>query len=124
MYNIKQLFEDVQNQKAFNICFGDFLDEFYLSSSESQPAMINEEPLRYKDIDQPIYVYAAAAVHKLANDHNLPVPEWVFDEYYFLEEPYFSINARGKLRLLLLYQSPPEFKFRNFFEMENTLSRV
>lgn len=124
MYNIKQLFEDVQNQKPFSICFGDFLDEFYSSSSENQSAMINEEPLRYKDIDRPIYVYAAAAVHKLANDYNLPVPAWVFEPYYFLDRPYFAMNAKGTLRLLLLYQSPPEFKFRNFFEMENTLTRV
>jgi hypothetical protein len=124
MYSIKHLFEDVQDGKVFNLCFGDFLDEFYAASSETRPAMISEEPLRYSFIEKPIYVYAAAAVHKLANDHNLSVPEWVFDQYYFLEEPHFSMNARGSLRLLLLYQSPPEFKFRNFFEVENTLARV
>jgi hypothetical protein len=124
MVSIKQIFENVRAGKVFNLCFGDFLDGFYTASSEVKQAMISEEPSRYSFIEKPIYVYAAAAVHKLANDYNLLVPAWVFDEYYFLEEPYFSMNARGKLRLLLLYQSPPEFKFRNFFEMENTLTRV
>lgn len=124
MRTLKQVFDEVHKRNPFNICFGDFLDEFYRADPEMRNQMIKEEPSRYDTIERVAYVYAAASAHKLANDFGLHVPEWVFDRYYFLKEPYFSMNAKGSLRLLLLYESPAEFKFRNMFEMENTLHRV
>ncbi|MFH0926094.1 MAG: hypothetical protein V1872_10795 [bacterium] len=124
MYTIKQLFEDIHNNKPYKICLGNFLDDYYYSESEIKKRMIQEEPNRHPEIERFIYAYVAASVHKLANDYNLDVPAWVFDEFYFLKEPHFAMNARGKLRLILMYESPAEFKFRNLFEVANTLSRV
>jgi len=67
----------------------------------------------------------AASVHKLANDYGLPVPEWVMDKKFRLtDEPYFDCNATGNLRLLFMYKSPAEFKYRNLFVDENFLVRV
>jgi len=67
----------------------------------------------------------AAAAHKLANDYNLEVSEWVIDKKFrLMDAPYFDCNARGNLRLLFMYKSPTEFKYRNLFVDENFLTRV
>ena len=124
MYSLKNVINDIANGKEFAICFGDFLDSFYNSNTKIKQSAIQDEPNRHIEISSYIYAYVASSAHKLANDYNLEVPQWVFDKFYFLEEPYFAMDAKGRLRLLLMYESPAEFKFRNVFEVANTLSRV
>lgn len=52
-------------------------------------------------------------------------PKWVFDKKYVLEDPYFPGDFKSdKLRLLLMIESPMEFKLRNIFISENGLNRV
>lgn len=112
-------------EESFWYYFGDFLDYFYNidTSFEDRVRAITAEPLfdRVSDKDK---AFIAASVHKLAIDYSLPRPEWIFDKQYFLKEPYFSNNAKGELRLVLLAESPLPFRIRNIYTSENTLSRV
>ena len=109
--------------RDFYLCLGDFLDEFYRASDCDRRAMILPSP--DNGCEQEHIAYLAAAVHKLANDYMIEVPEWVFDERCYLRsKPFFGCNAKGNLRLLFMYKSPPEFKHRNLFVDENVLRRV
>ena len=108
----------------FYLLLGDFLDEFYRAAQEQRAELIGEQPL---DMDRPEYVpFLASTAHKLANDYALEPPCWAFEPRCFLPgmKPHFACGARGNLRLLFMYKSPPEFKHRNLFVDENVLTRV
>ena len=112
---------DFSFENNFDIGLGDFLDGFYRSSDDIRREIISKPP----QCNDKIYAaLLAACVHKLANDFNLDVPEWVYDKRFYLKDPYFGGNVKGNLRLLFMYKSPPEFKHRNLFVCENILKRV
>lgn len=51
--------------------------------------------------------------------------KWMSNKKFILDVPYFPNGiTNGKLRLLLMIQSPPEFKSRNIYISENGCSRV
>ena len=108
----------------FYLLLGNFLDAFYLADSNQRVEMINEAPL---DMEMPEYVpFLAASAHKLAIDYELIPPDWVFEKRCYLsgKNPHFAFNAKGDMRLWLMYKSPSEFKHRNLFVDENVLVRV
>ncbi|MCL2107236.1 MAG: hypothetical protein FWH26_09325 [Oscillospiraceae bacterium] len=121
MDTIKNVIDNAAKGQDFYLLLGDFLDEFYRADEPIQRAMISAKPA----VSLPgMLPYAAAAVHKLANDFNLAVPSWVFEKHCYSEKPFFGCNAKGNLRLLFMYQSPTEFKHRNLFVDANVLTRV
>ena len=108
----------------FYLLLGDFLDEFYKSDNNCRLNMIVEPP---EDICIPeLLPFLAAAAHKLANDCGMEAPGWTFEPRCYLpgDKPFFGCGAKGNLRLLFMYKSPPEFKHRNLFVDENVLVRV
>jgi len=127
MNNVKEVINETMKDDEFFIHLGDFLDHFYRSNHDIRQIMIDDSPLSFKTMVSPYYLaFTAATVHKLANDYKLNVPEWVFDTACYLsgDNPYFTGNVKGNLRLLFLYLSPTEFKHRNLFVDENVLKRV
>lgn len=108
--------------RDFYLSLGDFLDEFYAADRDARETMLREPP----DFSMPktALAYLSAAVHRLANENDIKPPMWVFDKRCYLRDPFFGCNARGNLRLLFMYKSPPEFKHRSLFVDENVLRRV
>jgi len=125
MKHLQEVIDGAAKGRDFYLLMGDFLDEFYRGDTASRQSMIDVAPTSSKEIPPEKLAYAAATAHKLANDYQLNVPPWVFESKYYLhEKPYFAGNVEGKLRLLFLYFSPPEFKHRNLFVDANALVRV
>ncbi|MCL2689204.1 MAG: hypothetical protein FWE57_05085 [Chitinispirillia bacterium] len=125
MFTISRAMEQLSCGESFYIVLGDFLDEFYRVESITRNAMLADAPSAAAVVSREHAALFAAAAHKLANDYRLPVPEWVMNSKYRLtDEPYFDCNATGNLRLLFMYKSPTEFKYRNLFVDENFLVRV
>jgi hypothetical protein len=110
----------------FYIALGDFLDEFYKADRFKKTEMINNLIVPLAGASEQENCFFAATIHKLANDYDITPPSWVFNEEYYLDfsEPFFTGNAKGKLRQYLMYTSPPEFKHRNMFVDANVLMRV
>ena len=109
----------------FYLLLGDFLDEFYNAPKDVLADMLRDAPDDI--INRPELVpFLAATVHKLANDYELSPPRWAFEPRCYLPgmKPFFGCGAKGNLRLLFMYKSPPEFKHRNLFVDENVLTRV
>jgi len=95
--------------RDFYLSLGDFLDEFYRADKNQRKEMPYTQP--DFSISKSELAFLAASVHRLANEHGMEPPEWVFDEScYMRDEPFFGCNAKGNLRLLFMYKSPPEFK--------------
>ena len=125
MITISQAIEQLSGGENFYIVLGDFLDEFYRRDSAARQVMIAQEPPVYANVSPEHAALFAACAHKLANDYKLTVPDWVMDKKFRLtKKPYFDCNAKGNLRLLFMYKSPTEFKYRNLFVDENFLTRV
>ena len=120
---------DRNSKDAFSMLWlylGDFLDFFYSSrrTTDERQRLVEEEPDRHTVIPETTYAFIAGAVHKICSDYSVPVPKWTFNDIYFLKEPYFSLNAKGNLRVSLLAESPVQFRARHIFTSANTLERV
>jgi hypothetical protein len=132
MLTVKEIFQEISTvdptnrQSVLWLHLGNFLDYFYKPSrtSDERLHLLVDEPQEYPDIPETTYAFIAATVHKLCNDYALTPPPWVFNKKYYLKKPYFSLNAKGDLRLILIAESPVQFKMRHIFTSANTLERV
>ena len=74
--------------------------------------------------DMPLWrrSYIVAKVHHLfPQAYN----KWMSNKKFILDDPYFPHGITdGRLRLLLMIESPPEFKSRNIFISANGCNRV
>lgn len=113
-----------ENPEDFEIFFGDFLDRFYRASQNEKAHYVHDEPQLYYSIPAATNAFIAGAVEKLCNDAGIEPPSWVFKERFYLKEPMFSLNAKGMLKKILLFESPNEFVARNVFVPDNCLTRV
>jgi hypothetical protein len=116
--------KSIQEKRYFDLHIGNFLDTFYRSTLQEREAMVSQEPEDSDQLDAYMLPFLAAMTHKLCNDYRVPCPLWVLKPKYRLRDPYFPLNAKGKLRELLMEESPPEFRERNLFPSANCLSRV
>ena len=125
---IKEISE-LRYENDEDLLFGQFLDDFRYEESDMY-ALIKDEPLNEKESELFSCILAATA-HKLANDNDLPVPEWVFKrKYVYVREFYPCIDDDDDgddikdFRQHLKATSPYEFAQRNLFFGNNVLSRV
>lgn len=99
-----------------------FLDEFKKSAHKEM--LILAEPANITGYDKERSILAAVA-HKLANENNIKVPDWVFKVEYILKQPYFQFDTKNKeYQEYLIQKSPIEFRQRNIYVDENALMRV
>ena len=122
MESISELIGKIHNQDNYWLDFGNWLDDVWIRNLCTNATLQNEPEWFNMAAEQ--RAFFAGVAHHIAKAKNLDVPEWVYKDQYFLDEPYFSLNAKGKLQLALLAESPQEFRVRNIFISANTLDRV
>ena len=106
----------------FAVCT--FLDEFYETDDKDKSMLLVEEPSE-GILDRKQFCCLAAAAHKLANDYNLNIPEWVMQDKFTMPNPVYAFNAEDKSdRDLLKITTPNEYKIRNLYLGANILKRV
>ncbi len=120
---MKEAFAAVRTSEDFGYRLRDFLDRFQdnpvLSLIAEEPAGLSER-LNDRGVAD---AYLAATAAWLANRNHLPVPQWAKRDSRALEVPWFAANSH-KLRMLLLQDSPTEFRIRNLFVSADALSRA
>jgi hypothetical protein len=117
---MKEAFVAIQSSEDFGYMIRDFLDRF------RDPSLIAEEPAPLAAVlgDNGLAdAYLAATAAWLANKNRLPVPAWAKGSSRALDTPWFAARSH-KLRMLLLQESPSEFRLRNLFVSANALSRA
>jgi len=116
-------FAEISNERDFSYGFRDFLDRF---RDAPDSALIAEEPASLKEVlnDGGLAdAYLASIAAWLAHRHGIPVPEWARGTARALSKPWFAAKTH-KLRMVLLQESPTEFRVRNLFVSANALSRA
>lgn len=124
----KKLYQPPTLQKAcqgvlswedFRVQFYDWLDDFYHYPELRQWLIAEEIPI----LPEPRFeAFAAAAVHQLCLDYGLPVPDWVYKDRFYLEDPWFY-PPELNLRAIEIAESPAAFRARNIFTFANVLER-
>lgn len=106
----------------FDYHLRDFLHEF---ARRKDFAMLEREPIllieHFTD-DGVRDAYLAATAAYLAREIKREVPHWAFNENRFAQRPMFAAAQHTTLRLMLLHESPPEFRERNLFVSANALT--
>lgn len=107
--------------EPFGIALGNFLDEFRKNPSGIQ---IEDSILDLSSLSQVEKSIVAATVDAVCTETHIEQPSWVFDNSTYLHKPYFSMNAKGDLRMILIQESPCWFRSRNLFVSNNCIERV
>lgn len=108
------------NDFIFALC--SFLDEF--KRSDNKYEMIEHPPLE-DGADRVNLCILAATAHKLANDHQIPVPKWVYGAQYRMPHPIFAFNTTNReYQEFLIEDTPYEFASKNIYHGANAIERV
>ena len=106
------------------LLYGQFLDDYKRASIEDKILLIQDAPIQ--TADRPVHYEAllAAVCESLAKQDGIPIPEWVYEQRYYLKEPVFAFNTTiPGHREYLLETTPEEFLSRNVIFGDNVMSR-
>lgn len=116
-------FSRVSSKQEFGYALRDYLDRFREAPS---PDLLADEPalLESKFQDGGVAdAYLAAAASWMSHQYGFAAPLWAQDSKRVLDHPFFAAKTHG-LRMILLQESPPEFRVRNLFVSANALHRA
>lgn len=113
--------------ESSGVAIKEFLDEYYAASLADRPAFVEEEPVsvNLQDARKTIVTdaYLSAVAEALSYYDGNEAPRWVFEDRFFLDDPWFASSIEG-MKPLLLMESPVFFRRRNLFVSRNALSRA
>jgi len=125
MHDLGAVINESAKGSDFNLSFREFLGFFYSVKNKTELfELIKGEPKYYTCVPDYQYAMCAATANKLANDYDIEVPDWVWNDRYYLKQPFFGGIRKGRLRMYNMLYSPPEFKNRGLFLDENILLRI
>ena len=113
---------DVIKHDNFIFALCTFIDEFKRSPYKHE--MIKYPPQK-ENADMTNLCMLAGTAHKLANDNEIAVPDWVYDPVFKMPYPVFAFNTKNKeYQDFLLKDTPYEFASKNLFVGSNAIERV
>lgn len=103
---------------------GQFLDSFYRKNNNNDRyQLLKDEPV-YNSKYKLFLCLLAGSVEKLANDFNIPVPDWTKKPEYKFERIYFAYNTENTdYQTFLIQTTPVEYKERNLMVGDTVLRR-
>ena len=128
--NFKDLCDAVEKGVDFAVVLGNFLDDFYLATTDKKIAMLALEPPKNAVITDVQLTYLAGIAEHLSKAFSLPMQSWVNKSQYFLSEDeanYGGSDAKDtppKLQFLFEMETPLSFSKRNLFVSSNVLTRA
>jgi hypothetical protein len=108
--------------KKIKYLLANFIDEFNIANRKKKMEMVKHLPFP-KITDKKQAAYIAATIEELCFRNKLPIPDWVFDQKYYLKKPYF-VGGLESIKAFLIVESPLSFRRRNIFVSENVLERA
>lgn len=108
----------------FDFHLRDFLHEF---ATRNDNAMLREEPMilcdKFAD-DGVRDASPAATAAYLARTIGCSVPRWAMNDDRRARRPWFASPRMDSLHMMLLWESPPEFRERNLFISADALTVI
>jgi len=111
---------EITNYQDIMLGISQFLDDF--KKSKNKKDLIADEP---HGIENKVTAsLTASIVHKLANDNNIEIPQWVYKKSYILQNPTYAHDTKNTdYQNFLKKTSFPEFTSRNLFYGDNVIER-
>ena len=112
------------NNEYCKIVFNNFIIDLYKNSNKYKD-FLKIEP-DWKKLDQKSISLIVSSMYHLARktEWKMKVYPWMLDEKFILKEPYFALNAKGMLKVILLQESPKDFRRNNIYVSANVLEKV
>ena len=110
----------LQNED-FNIALANFLEDF---NRHPDYKCVKDSILDLESLSKVDKAFVASTVDEVCGKFNVPRPDWIFDSSTYLDDPYFAMDAKGPLRLILIQESPRWYRSRNVFVSKNCSWRV
>ena len=112
---------DVMKHDDFIFALCTFVDEFKRNIERLHMII---DPPQHDGIQGEQLCILAATAHKLANEHDITVPEWVHHSFYKMPYPIFAFNTTNKdYQAFLLQNTPYEFASKNIYAGANAIER-
>lgn len=113
-----------RDNNEYKIVFNNFVIDLYKNSNKYKD-FLKIEP-DWKTLDQKSISLIVSSMYHLARktEWKMKVYSWMLDEKFILKEPYFALNAKGMLKVILLQESPKDFRRNNIYVSANVLEKV
>lgn len=113
-----------KNNSEYKIVFNNFVIDLYKNQNKYKD-FLKIEP-DWKKLDQKSISLIVSSMYHLARktEWKMKVYSWMLDEKFILKEPYFALNAKGMLKVILLQESPKDFRRNNIYVSANVLEKV
>ena len=113
-----------KNNNEYKIVFNNFVIDLYKNPNKYKD-FLKIEP-DWKKLDQKSISLIVSSMYHLARktEWKMKVYSWMLDEKFILKEPYFALNAKGMLKVILLKESPKDFSRNNIYVSANVLEKV
>jgi hypothetical protein len=107
------------------VALGDFLDDWRRSALEDRLELV-AQPLEaaMTPDEQRWATLFAGAIEELCLAEGLPIPSWVMEPRYYLEEPWYPTARKEAFRRFVEEATPVAFKLRKVFIGDRALLRV
>ena len=98
-----------------------FLDDFR-HEERDRASLIADEPMLTGDSS--FDARLAATAESLARESGIEVPDWVWRDARYVDEPVWAFQGHNpEARIYLRQTTPPEFASRNHYTGDNVLAR-
>ena len=113
-----------KDNSEYKIQFGNFIINLY-KNPEKYEKFLEKEP-NWLDLDKKSISLIVSNMTYLCRKVNckMKIYKWMLDKKFILKEPYFAMNAKDMLRIILLQESPYDYRKNNIFVSENVLSKI
>jgi len=124
-YSAAESFQRIKKGEYPWVAFGDFLDDWRRSDSEDRLGLV-AQPLEEATTpeEQRWATLFAGAIEELCLTENLPVPGWIMESRYYLQEPWYPTARKEALRRFMEETTPQAFKLRKVFVGDRALLRA
>lgn len=121
LINIKKI-----DKNRYKIIFGDFVEDVYQNVKNNKYINFLEKEPNWDGLEDKEISLIVSNLYFLANKSNwsLKPYHWMLDPKFILKDPYFAADAKGMLRVILLQESPLEYRRNNIFVSSNVLEKV
>lgn len=124
-YSAAESFERILQGEHPWVALGDFLDDWRRSQREDRLDLV-ARPLAQTSTPEEQHWAAlfAAVIEQLCSSEGLPLPDWIAEPRYYLQDPWYPTARKEKLRRFMEETTPEIFKKRKVFAGDRVLMRV
>ncbi len=123
-YTSEESFQRILDGEDPWIAIGDFLDEWRREDVKDRGELVAVPLASSESFDHHQWAaFFSAMVEHLCIHDGLPIPAWVENERFVLEDPWF-LYPGWRLTAWQLATTPPSFKKRNIFGGDRILNRA